>query len=49
MPPQVTLAVNGKILHFQITPETPLLYILRDNLGLEGIKYGYGSEQFVAC
>src|SRR5690554_4254758 len=45
----VTLVVNGK--HFTVAAEgqTPLLYVLRNELGLKGPKYGCGSEQCGAC
>ncbi len=33
----------------EIDPEVPLLYVLRNDLGLRGVKYGCGSEQCGAC
>lgn len=44
-----TLNVNGK--NYQITsdPKTPLLWVLRDELGLTGTKYGCGIEACAAC
>jgi CO/xanthine dehydrogenase Mo-binding subunit/aerobic-type carbon monoxide dehydrogenase small subunit (CoxS/CutS family) len=44
-----TLTVNGKNYTVQVDPETPLLYILRNDLGFKGVKYGCGSEQCGAC
>jgi len=49
MPSKITLYVNGQTHHLKIDPETPLLYVLRNDLGLKGIKYGCGSEQCGAC
>lgn len=45
----IKLHVNNQDFLLQVDPETPLLYILRDNLGLKGVKYGCGSEQCGAC
>ncbi len=45
----LALHVNGQRHHLQVDPDTPLLYILRDTLGLKGVKYGCGSEQCGAC
>ena len=44
-----TLNVNGKNLDFQAEPETPLLWVLREQLGLTGTKYGCGIAQCGAC
>ena len=44
-----TLNVNGKNLDFQAEPETPLLWVLREQLGLTGTKYGCGVAQCGAC
>ncbi len=49
MPLHINLHVNGITHHLKIDPETPLLYVLRNDLGLKGIKYGCGSEQCGAC
>jgi aerobic-type carbon monoxide dehydrogenase small subunit (CoxS/CutS family) len=49
MPSQITLHVNGQTHHLEIDPETPLLYVLRNDLGLKGVKYGCGSEHCGAC
>jgi len=42
-------AVNGQIRSIQSDPETPLLTVLRDDLGLTGSKYGCGEGQCGAC
>jgi CO/xanthine dehydrogenase Mo-binding subunit/aerobic-type carbon monoxide dehydrogenase small subunit (CoxS/CutS family) len=47
--PQITIHVNGQTHQLEIDPETPLLYVLRNDLGLKGVKYGCGSEQCGAC
>ena len=38
MPPQITLQVNGQTHQLEIDPETPLLYVLRNDLGLKGVS-----------
>lgn len=43
------LNVNGKERNLSINPETPLLYALRNNLELNGPKFGCGLEQCGAC
>lgn len=43
------LIVNGKTLNVDVDPETPLLWVLRDNLGMTGTKYGCGLAQCGAC
>jgi isoquinoline 1-oxidoreductase alpha subunit len=45
----VTLNVNGKDVAVEASPETPLLWVLRDDLGLTGTKYGCGIAQCGAC
>ena len=45
----VTLKVNGKSQTVDIDPSTPLLYILRNDLGLEGPRFGCGLGQCGAC
>jgi isoquinoline 1-oxidoreductase alpha subunit len=44
-----TLDVNGKALSVNAAPDTPLLWVLRDELGLTGSKYGCGIGQCGAC
>ncbi|HSF48043.1 MAG TPA: (2Fe-2S)-binding protein [Burkholderiales bacterium] len=45
----VTLFVNGTKHEIDATPETPLLWVLRDHLGLTGTKYGCGMALCGAC
>lgn len=44
-----TFQLNGKTEVFDGDPETPLLWVLRDHLGLTGTKYGCGVAQCGAC
>ena len=44
-----TLNVNGKMLNHNADPRTPLLWVLREQLGLTGTKYGCGIAQCGAC
>lgn len=44
-----TLHVNGKSHQIDVDPDTPLLYVLRDNLGLHGPKFGCGLAQCGSC
>ena len=46
---EITLRVNGTTHQMMIDPDTPLLYILRNDLKLKGPKYGCGLEQCGAC
>ena len=43
------LKVNGAELSVDAKPETPLLYVLRNDLGLVGSRFGCGSGQCGAC
>lgn len=45
----ITLTVNGQQYPLTVDLATPLLYILRNDLGLRGPKYGCGEEQCGAC
>jgi len=45
----VNLRVNGKQLTADVDPETPLLWVLRDSLGLLGTKFGCGMALCGAC
>ena len=45
----ITLRVNGESHALKLDPWTPLLYALRNDLGLKGPKYGCGVEQCGAC
>jgi isoquinoline 1-oxidoreductase subunit alpha len=44
-----TLIVNGQSHHVEVEPDTPLLWVLRDTLGMTGTKYGCGIAQCGAC
>jgi isoquinoline 1-oxidoreductase alpha subunit len=44
-----TLQVNGEAVQVQAAPDTPLLWVLRDELKLTGTKYGCGIAQCGAC
>jgi isoquinoline 1-oxidoreductase alpha subunit len=44
-----TLIVNGVSHNVDVEPDTPLLWVLRDALGLTGTKYGCGIAQCGAC
>ena len=46
---RVTLKVNGKSHTVDVEPSTPLLYILRNDLGLQGPRFGCGLGQCGAC
>lgn len=43
------LNVNGEEIEFDAEPDTPLLWVLREQLGLTGTKYGCGIAQCGAC
>jgi isoquinoline 1-oxidoreductase alpha subunit len=43
------LDINGKSVSVEAAPDTPLLWVLRDELGLTGTKYGCGIAQCGAC
>jgi isoquinoline 1-oxidoreductase alpha subunit len=45
----LTLNVNGRDVAVQSSPDTPLLWVLRDELGLTGTKYGCGIAECGAC
>mgnify|MGYP003346656678 CR=1 FL=1 len=49
MPESVSLIVNGAPQTVHAEPDTPLLYILRNDLQLKGAKYGCGLGQCGAC
>jgi isoquinoline 1-oxidoreductase alpha subunit len=44
-----TLNVNGQVREFDAEPDTPLLWVLREQLGLTGTKYGCGIANCGAC
>src|SRR3954464_13755616 len=45
----IQLQVNGKMHTIEVDPATPLLYVLRNQLQLNGPKYGCGLQQCGAC
>jgi nicotinate dehydrogenase subunit A len=47
--PSITLNVNGKSRTVDTDPTTPLLYVLRDDLELNGPRFGCGLSQCGAC
>jgi isoquinoline 1-oxidoreductase alpha subunit len=44
-----TLQINGRSFEADVESDTPLLWVLRDNLGLVGTKFGCGIAQCGAC
>ena len=45
----ISLSLNGKIVQLAATPDTPLLWALRDELGYTGTKFGCGIAACGAC
>jgi len=45
----ISLNVNGKQHQVEVSPDTPLLWVLREQLGLTGTKYGCGQALCGAC
>ena len=45
----ISITVNGKAQSVEVTPDTPLLWVLRDTLGLPGTKFGCGMALCGAC
>ncbi|MBC9798343.1 (2Fe-2S)-binding protein, partial [Sinomicrobium weinanense] len=43
------LTINGKTRQVDVDPSTPMLWVLRDHLGLVGTKFGCGIAQCGAC
>ena len=46
---KTSLKVNGKLHTVDLEPETPLLYVLSDEIGLRGPKFGCGMAQCGSC
>ena len=44
-----TLDINGKLVDVDAAPDTPLLWVLRDHLGMTGTKFGCGMALCGAC
>ena len=49
MPDEIVIIVNGKPHTVQASPDTPLLYVLRNELGLSGPQFGCGEETCGTC
>jgi len=49
MKKSLVLSVNGEKMTIQVDPEEPLLYVLREEFGLNGPKFGCGLHQCGAC
>ena len=49
MPKDIVLDVNGRAHRVRVEPDTPLLYVLRNDLGLTGTKFGCGEALCGAC
>jgi isoquinoline 1-oxidoreductase alpha subunit len=45
----ISFTVNGKLHRLDVEPETPLLWVIRDELGLTGTKFGCGVTLCGAC
>jgi isoquinoline 1-oxidoreductase subunit alpha len=45
----IRLTINGKAQQVDVDPNTPLLWVIRENVGLTGTKYGCGIAQCGAC
>jgi isoquinoline 1-oxidoreductase alpha subunit len=44
-----TLNINGTLRNVEVEPDTPLLWVIREQVGLTGTKYGCGVAQCGAC
>jgi isoquinoline 1-oxidoreductase alpha subunit len=45
----IALTINGQSHNVDVEPDTPLLWVLRDSIGMTGTKYGCGIAQCGAC
>src|SRR5476651_305732 len=45
----ITLNLNGREISVDASPDTPLLWVLRDHLGMTGTKFGCGATLCRAC
>jgi len=45
----ISLSINGKSHQVDVEPDTPLLWVIRDTVGMTGTKYGCGIAQCGAC
>ncbi len=49
LPPMITFSLNGEIVRLDVEPDTPVLWAIRDEIGLTGTKFGCGIGQCGAC
>ena len=47
--PTIAFTLNGKPQNVDVDPKTPLLWVIRDTIGLTGTKFGCGVSQCGAC
>jgi isoquinoline 1-oxidoreductase alpha subunit len=45
----ISFTLNGEERHIDVAPDTPLLWVIRETLGLTGTKFGCGAAQCGAC
>ena len=45
----ISLKINGKQYQVEVAPDTPLLWVIRESVGLTGTKFGCGISQCGAC
>jgi len=45
----ISFTLNGKQVSVEVEPDTPLLWVIRDNIGLTGTKFGCGAALCGAC
>ena len=45
----ISLTINGQTHTIDVEPDTPLLWAIRENVGLTGTKYGCGVAQYGSC
>ena len=45
----ISLTINGQSHNVDVEPDTPLLWAIRENVGLTGTKYGCGIAQCGSC
>ena len=46
---EITFVLNGRPQTVDVVPEMPLLWVLRDTLGMTGTKFGYGMSLCGTC
>jgi aerobic-type carbon monoxide dehydrogenase small subunit (CoxS/CutS family) len=49
MPSKISIRVNGRLHHVESSPDTPLLYVLTDELEMKGPRFGCGLSQCGSC